>query len=181
MPDQVTIYNIRLHHHRPADIRPKVLAISWGSEVNAEESVQKMFGCIPFPYSPFVDFQDTPAGLQKRLNRMRSPESLYKARQKRIHAYVMKKDPLFYDQFIGPALENDAVFRSISAPAPLKHAGGNTRGKHLSKGQVGQIPVHTLLDSVPGGKQTGHLGGGEFCGLAGQGRQLGEFGSPFIG
>ncbi|WP_024333073.1 hypothetical protein [Desulfotignum balticum] len=108
MPDQVTIYNIRLSYHRPAEIQPTTLAMSWGSDTTAVDAVEKMFGCIPFPYHLYVGVEDTPTSLQKRLNRMRDPESLYKARRKRIRAYVMKKDPLFYDQFIGPALENDA-------------------------------------------------------------------------
>jgi hypothetical protein len=107
MPDQVTIYNIRLSYHRPAEIQPTTLAMSWGSDTTAVDAVEKMFGCIPFPYHLYVGVEDTPTGLQKRLNRMRDPESLYKARRKRIRAYVMKKDPLFYDQMIGPALDND--------------------------------------------------------------------------
>jgi hypothetical protein len=108
MPDQVTIYSIRLPHHRPAAVSPAVLAESWGSDITAPEAVEKMFGCIPFPYWMVSSVEDTPAGLEKRLGRMHTPERLFAARQERIKKRLAEKDPLFYDQMIGPALENDA-------------------------------------------------------------------------
>jgi hypothetical protein len=108
MTDSVTIYSIRLPHHRPAAVGPAVLAESWGSEITAPEAVEKMFGCIPFPWNLYCGVEDTPAGLAKRLARMHDPERLFAARQERIRKRMADKDPLFYDQFIGPALKNDA-------------------------------------------------------------------------
>jgi hypothetical protein len=66
-----------------------------------------MFGCTPFPWNLYVDVADTPKGLAKRLARMHDPERLFQARQDRIRKRVMDKDPMFYDQLIGPALERD--------------------------------------------------------------------------
>jgi len=105
--DAVIIYCIRLPHHHPAAVRPVVLAESWGSDVTAPEAVEKMFGCIPFPWNLYCGVEDTPAGLEKRLARMHTPDRLFAARQERIKKRLAQKDPLFYEQMIGPALEND--------------------------------------------------------------------------
>jgi hypothetical protein len=107
MTDSVTVWNIRLPHHRPADITPAVLAESWGSDITAPEAVEKIFGCIPFPWNLYCVVEDTPTGLEKRLARMHAPERLFDARHERIKKRLAQKDPLFYDQMIGPALEND--------------------------------------------------------------------------
>jgi len=108
MKDAVTIYSVRLPHRRPAAVSPAVLAESWGSDITAPEAVEKMFGCIPFPWNLYCGVEDTPAGLEKRLGRMHTPERLFNARQERIKKRLAQKDPLFYNQFIGPALEKDA-------------------------------------------------------------------------
>jgi hypothetical protein len=108
MTDAVTIYSIRLPHHRPAAVSPAVLAESWGSETTAPEAVEKIFGCIPFPWNLYCGVEDTPAGLAKRIKRMHTPERLFNARQERIKKRLAQKDPLFYDQMIRRALENDA-------------------------------------------------------------------------
>jgi hypothetical protein len=107
MTDSVTVWSIRIPHWRAEYIRPVVLAESWGSEITAPEAVEQMFGCIPFPWWQHTDVRDTPGGLAKRLARMHDPERLFAARQERIRKRMADKDPLFYDQLIGPALEND--------------------------------------------------------------------------
>jgi len=107
MSDAVTTYTIRLPRHRAANVRPKTLARSWGSKIPAPAAVEKMFGCIPFPWNLYVDVQDTPEGLAKRLGRMHAPERLFAARQDRIRKRLQEKDPMFYDQLIGPMLTND--------------------------------------------------------------------------
>jgi hypothetical protein len=107
MTDAVTIYSIRLPRHRPANVTPAVLAQSWGSETTAPEAVEKIFGCIPFPWNLYCGVEDTPAGLAKRIKRMHTPERLFNARQERIKKRLAQKDPLFYDQMIRRALEKN--------------------------------------------------------------------------
>jgi len=107
MTDAVTIYSIRLPHHRPAAVSPAVLAESWGSETTAPEAVEKIFGCIPFPWNLYCGVEDTPAGLAKRIKRMHTPERLFNARQESIKKRLAQKDPLFYDQMIRRALEKN--------------------------------------------------------------------------
>jgi hypothetical protein len=107
MPDSVTVYQVRLPHHRPCAVTPVVMAESWGSDITAPEAVEQMFGCIPFPWNLYVGVADTPAGLEKRLARMHDPERLFAARQDRIRKRLMDKDPMFFDQLIGPTLEGD--------------------------------------------------------------------------
>jgi hypothetical protein len=147
MPDQVTIWQVRLSHHRPADVHPEVLAESWGSDTPAPDAVEAMFGCIPFPWCIYTDVADTPEGLEKRLARMHSPERLFQARQDRIRKRVMERDPMFYDQMVRPALKNDAydrafyrdrqkqiaeMYRKIAVPADL----------------VGRIRIHPAAEQL---------------------------------
>jgi len=136
--DSVTIWSIRIPHWRTEYIHPIVLAESYGSEVAAPKAVEQMFGCIPFPWWQHTDVRDTPGGLAKRLARMHDPERLFQARQGRIKKRMMDKDPLFYDQFIGPALEND-VYTIEYYQTRQKQIAAMHRAMAVKPEQVGKL------------------------------------------
>ena len=92
------------YQHTPWLPAPKLLAQSYGSLISAKDAIIELFETIPFYYRVYTGILDTLKGLQKRLKRMRTPESLYKNRCKRIEARLQKTDPLFYDQMIDKAL-----------------------------------------------------------------------------
>lgn len=145
--DSVTIHNIRLSYHRPPAMRPEVMAMSWGAATSAHEAVEEIFGCIPFPYQSCIDFTDTPTGLAKRLKRMHAPERMFAARQERIKKHIMKKDPLFYDQFIDQALENDTYtleyYRDRQAAIEQMH-----RRVAVKPDQVGKLWISPEADRL---------------------------------
>ena len=141
MKDTAPTWKVRLSYHRPASIQPVTLAASYGSGMTAVDVVVEMFGCVPFPWQVYFDVLDTPTGLEKRIKRMHSPEKLFAARQKRIKKRLREKDPMFYKQLVGPALENDSYTLEFYRDRKNKIEGMH-RGMSIAPENVGKLWIH---------------------------------------
>jgi len=105
--DEICHYTVKQSHHRPPVMSPVKLAESYGMDIHAHDAIHDMFGCIPFPYHVYWDIFNTPAGAEKAIKRLHSPERLFDRRVENIKKRVMGKDPLFFDEIFKRELNNN--------------------------------------------------------------------------